>query len=142
MTFASMSDAVKEMERLFREKWTPRPCDYVNQGFRIPPASETWARWRCQHFTGDQATLANVVGKRRWRRAGTIFVQVFTPLNESELLAYDAAEIVVSAYEGAASSVWFRNVRVNEVNSSDAGKDAQSWSQRNVLIDFEYEQIH
>lgn len=138
MSFASIADAVEEMERLFREKWTPRPCDYPNTDFDIPAANAIWARWRCNHFTGGQGSLANVVGKRRWRREGTLFIQVFSPLNASEVSAYDAAEIVVQAYEGKPSGAWFRNVRINEITPSEVS----NWVQRNVLIDFEYDQIH
>lgn len=147
MTAITMSAAVAEMEARFRSAWSPRPCDYPNQDFNLPAASAEWARWRCQHVTGNQASLATVIGKRRWNRQGNIIVQVFTPLNASELSAYDTAEIVVGAYEGKTtpSGVWFRNVRVQEVSRDNTGVVAANsslWQQRNVVVDFLYDQIH
>lgn len=149
MTAISIATAVQEMEARFRAAWgNTGPCDYPNQGFVIPAAlSVVWARWRCQHLTGGQGSLSNAQGKRRFNRNGTLFIQVFTPLNASELAAYNTAEIVVGAYEGKTtpSGVWFRNVRIQEINngvqtgSSDGSNTA--WNQKNVLADFLYDQI-
>lgn len=150
MTAVTMATAVAEMEAKFRAAWNnpaPRLADYPNQDFTLPAFTVVWARWRCQHAAGNQASLANVIGKRRWNRAGNVIVQVFTPLNASELSAYDTAEIVVGAYEGKTtpSGVWFRNVRIQEVNKDiDGGLTANvaGWNQRNVYADFLYNQIH
>jgi hypothetical protein len=147
MTAVTMATAVAEMETRFRNAWDPRLADYPNQNFELPAHSVVWARWRCQHSTGNQASLANVIGRRRWNRSGSIIVQVFTPLNASELSAYDTAEIVVGAYEGKTtpSGVWFRNVRVQEANRDINGglqANVSLWQQRNVIADFLYDQIH
>lgn len=147
MTAVTMATAVAEMEARFRNDWSPRLADYPNQDFNIPALSVVWARWRCQHATGDQSSLATVNGKRRWNRGGNVIVQVFTPLNASELSAYDTAEIVVRAYEGKTtpSGVWFRNVRVQEANKDISGgiaANVSGWIQRNVIADFLYNQIH
>lgn len=147
MTADKMSTAVAEMEALFRAKWTPNLCAYPNQDFTLPALSVVWARWRCQHATGNQSSLSTVIGKKRWERGGNLIIQVFTPLNASELSAYDTSEIVVGAYEGkrTPSGVWFRNVRVQEVNKDIAGgitANVSGWIQRNVIADFLYGQIH
>lgn len=147
MTAVTMATAVAEMEARFRNAWTPRLAAYPNQDFDLPAPSVVWARWSCQHATGNQASLANVIGRRKWNRQGSIIVQVFTPLNASELSAYDTAEIVVGAYEGKTtpSGVWFRNVRVQEANRDINGGVAANtalWQQRNVIADFLYDQIH
>jgi hypothetical protein len=149
VTADKMSTAVKEMEALFRAKWTaPRLCDYPNQNFELPAKSAVWARWRCQHATGAQGSLSNVLGKRRFNRGGTLFIQVFTPLNASELASYDETEIVVGAYEGKTtpSGVWFRNVRIQEINqgvqTGASDGNVTLWEQKNVLVDFIYDQIH
>lgn len=147
MTAVTMATAVKEMEARFRNAWSPKLADYPNQDFTLPAPSDVWARWRCQHATGNQSSLANVIGRRRWNRQGSIIVQVFTPLNASELSAYNTAEIVVGAYEGKTtpSGVWFRDVRVQESNKDIAGGIAaqvNGWIQRNVIADFLYNQIH
>lgn len=142
-----MATAVSEMEAKFRAAWSPRLADYPNQDFTLPAHSVVWARWRCQHVNGNQSSLATVNGKRRWARTGNVIVQVFTPLNASELSAYDTGEVVVGAYEGkrTPSGVWFRNVRIIEINRDiDGGISANvsSWIQRNVYADFLYDQIH
>lgn len=141
MTVISMSQAMQEIEAKFRAVWSPRKCDYPGSDFDIKTdvtKDDTWARYTIQHVTGNQASLANVIGKKRFDRGGTIIIQVFTPLNNGVLIAYDAAEIVVGAYEGKStpSGAWFRNVRINEVDNNDL------WQQVNVLIDFTYDQIH
>lgn len=145
MTADKVSTAVKEMLALFDNAWKPKLCHYPNQDFNLPAANVVWARWRCQHFTGNQATLSDVIGKRHYESGGTLFIQVFTPLNASEIASYDTAEIVSGAYEGKTtpSGVWFRNVRIQEITrdaqtgSSDDGSEA--WNQKNVLVDFLYD---
>jgi len=134
-----ISTAVAEMVDKFRVVWEPRPCHYPGYDFELPSSETAWARITIQHFDGSQGSLANVVGKRRWMRGGNITVQVFAPLKSSEVSAYDLAEIVCGAYEGkrTPSGAWFRNVRINEVNPSN-----DNWKQLNVIIDFEYDQIH
>ncbi len=101
------------------------------------PTSGSWGRVSVRHFSGEQATLANNEGVRRWRNAGIIFVQLFAEAG-SGFGALDAlVEVVKNAYQGkdTPGGAWFRNVRVNEV-----GRDGP-WEQVNVLIDFEYDQV-
>lgn len=102
------------------------------------PATGAWARVTVQHNEGFQATLSNAVGARRFRRLGTVTVQVFTPHNEGGTLSDTLATVAKNAFEGVTTSpgrVIFRNVRVNEV-----GQDKE-WFQVNVLADFEYDEI-
>ncbi|MCP4897717.1 MAG: hypothetical protein GY906_12155 [bacterium] len=104
-----------------------------------PPPTGAWARVTVRHSDGNQATLSNSVGQRRFRHEGTVFVQIFTPLDEGLTLADALTSIVKYAFEGEVTSpgrVIFRRVRVNEV-----GRDGQ-WFQVNVLADFEYDDIH
>lgn len=137
----SVSDAVNDILANFTAVWADRACDIPGSPFVAPSIDTVWARWRIQHSTGAQGSLANVVGKRRFVRSGTVFIQIFTPLNAGVELAYSLAEIVVGAYEGkrTASGAWFRNVRMNEV---DGNGDVAGMQQINVLVDFDYDQIH
>jgi hypothetical protein len=86
---------------------------------------------------GNQASLANDGGRRRWERTGLVTVQIFVPAGEGLSEAYSLAKTVADAYEGTttASGVWFRNVRVNEVGADGA------WFQVNALIEFIYDEI-
>lgn len=141
MSTASIAIAMQEIEQRFRSVWEHK-CDYPNTNFDVKKevkASDIWARYVIKHALGQQSSLANVLGEKRFDREGSIIIQVFTPLNKGVLSAYSAAEIVVNAYEGKStpSGVWFRNVRMNEIDS-----DENSWKQINVIIDFIYDQIH
>lgn len=134
----TFENAVNEILDVFHTAWTPRPAAYPNVSF-TPPAgsSDPWARVSLAHVTGNQATLSNPTGQKRWRRNGILTVQVFTPLGEGLSEGYSLAKVVADAYEGTAtpSQVWFRNVRINEV-----GPDGE-WFQTNVLVDFTYDEI-
>lgn len=88
---------------------------------------------------GDQVSLANHDGVRRWEDVGTLWVLCFgsdkdgNGLEKAEYLATMAAE----AYQGATTEhcAWFRNVRKVNVGSSGG------WYQINVLIDYEYDEV-
>ena len=96
-----------------------------------------WCRPSVRHATGEQASLSGGTGTKRWQRNGILTVQIFTPVGDGLSRAYDLAKIVGDAYEGYASpgGVWFRNLRVNEIG--DSGK----YSQANVIVEFEYDEI-
>jgi hypothetical protein len=137
----NVSQAVTDILVMFTNVWGGLACDIPGSPFKAPSSDTVWARWRIQHETGGQNSLANVVGKRRFNRGGTVFIQIFTPLNNGVEMAYDLAEIVVGAYEGkrTASGAWFRNIRMNEVDNET---DVAGMQQINVLVDFDYDQIH
>lgn len=140
MTVNSFAQAMREIEALMRNAW-PYKVAWPGTNFdtkKDVTAKDTWARYTIQHNFGDQSSLSDTLGKRRFNKEGNLIIQVFTPLNKGVISAYDAAEIVVKAYEGKStpSGVWFRNVRINEVPSEG------SWEQINVIVDFIYDQIH
>lgn len=114
--------------------WPGRPAD-------LPPADEAepapWARATIRHATGGQSSLTGGLGVRKWKRAGTLWVQVFTPQGAGNGLGYSIAQEVLDAYEGTATEncVWFRNARINEQPPSGA------YLQQNVLVDFEYTEL-
>ena len=103
------------------------------------PASGSWVRVTVRHTQGDQATLSNGIGERRFRHEGSVFVQIFTPFNDGMEDSDDLAMIAKQAFEGEVTSpgrVIFRRVRINEVGQSG------QWFQTNVLAGFEYDHIH
>lgn len=101
------------------------------------PTKEPWARVTLRHADGEQATLANHGSRRRWQRSGNLFVQVFTPVGEGLSRSYDLCKILTDALEGksTARGVWFRNVRLNEIGTSDA------WYQINIEATWEYDEV-
>ena len=142
MTSATFNEANNEILAAFKAAWDTTgfvvAYENVKSQDTVPPSgSAPWARVTLRHTFGDQASLASVGGVRRWRRDGLVTVQIFIPLGEGLSEGYSLAKTVVDAFEGTAtaSSVWFRNVRVNEV-----GSDGE-WYQVNVLADFTYDEV-
>lgn len=151
MSAASIATAMREMQALFSAVWAPRDgalIDWPNSKFTIPgDKSLVWARWRVQHELFGQNSLANVNGQRKFGREGTLYIQLFFPLNAGVIDAYNFAEDVVKAYEGkrTASDVWFRNVRINEAlrdSIAEGSEPTDLWMQFLVIADFLYDQIH
>lgn len=102
------------------------------------PTEGIWFRPAVRHAFGGQASLAGGRGKKKkWRREGTLWVQIFAPMGSGSVGADRAAQAVLDGYEGAATDhcVWFRNCRLNELGQNGA------YYQINVLIDFQYDQV-
>lgn len=142
MTVTTISSAVDDMLKLFLASWTfgNDKVDVPNGKFTLPDVDDVWARWRLQHATGYQASLG---AKKLWGRDGTVFIQVFTPLNGNVRDAYDIAELAVNAYQGkrTVTDVWFRNVRMYEPTGIELDAGAANWYQLNVFADFTYSQL-
>lgn len=146
MTYASVPAALEAICGVFVTVWKkdgkPLPCDYPNVEFSLGQMARTdmWARWRAQHSTMGQQTLATVDGKRRWNRTGFVTIQLFTQANKGVTGAYEVAEKVLKAYQGQPlpGGAWFRNVRIIEPTTQE---NNGLWFQLNVVLDFEYEQI-
>ncbi len=136
---ATFEEANNEILDVFQAAWGPtgNTAVFDNKKGEKPAATASWARVTVRHTGGNQASLANVGGQRRWSRDGIITVQVFVPAGEGLSGAYALAKIVADAYEGTAtpSAVWFRNVRVNEIGESG------HWFQVNVLAEFTYDEV-
>lgn len=141
---ATTKQARDEILAKFHEAWDADatssvvPVLYSDVAQDIPD-SGPWARVTIRHATGNQATLSNGIGQRRFRHEGQVFVQIFTPFNDGMEDADDLAAIAKQAFEGEVTSpgrVIFRRVRINEV-----GQDGQFF-QTNVVTDFEYDHIH
>jgi hypothetical protein len=135
----TMAQARDETSALFKAAWdlTPYGVVWDDIGGEYPDDRSPWARFTMRHADGFQATLSNVSGQRRWRRTGTVFIQLFAPTNEGLATLDEMAMIARGAFQGKATAggVWFRNGRVREI-----GVDGK-WQQANVLIDFEYDEV-
>lgn len=96
-----------------------------------------WARVHLLHQNGGQGSLSGDLGAKRWDRAGVLTIQIFTPIGTGLSEGYNMAQNVLTAYEGTAiQSLWFRNARIREAPSDGA------FNQINVVIDFEYDEVH
>jgi hypothetical protein len=132
------------MLAVFREAWLADPASaqlpvlYPDTKSLPPTTGAGWARISVQHGSGGQATLSNESGRKRYRRTGIVFVQIFTDRGDGMVLADELATITKNAFEGVATNpgrVTFYRVRVREV-----GPDGQ-WFQTNVLADFDYDEV-
>lgn len=72
---------------------------YFENEEHVSPETGPWARLVVRHDFGDQVTLG-APGNRKFRRGGTVLVQVFVPLGAGMKRADELTEIVRSAFEG------------------------------------------
>jgi hypothetical protein len=123
---------------VFKDAWdiTGYPAVYSDVAAILPDANETWARAVLRHAEGGQASLGGEFGSKRWRRSGTLFVQIFSPIGDALVTGYNNAQIIVNAFQKSNHpEIWFRDVRINEVGSDGA------FQQINVLVTFFYDDI-
>lgn len=133
----SYDEAVKELSAFARTQWgiaSPgSPLAYEGIDFTPPQDGSTYARLKISHNVGTRASLggANVL----FRRGGTMYLQVFTPIGEKAAAARQIGDVLVEAMEdaGHVGNIWFRDARLREV-----GPD-KVWFQINVLVDFQYD---
>lgn len=97
-----------------------------------------WGKGFIRHAAGGMASLTSETGKRRYRRTGTIVIQIFSPAGEGRTRNRVIAPVARDAYEAAQSTtlgIEYRNARIE-----DLGEDG-TWYQSNVLVDFEYDEV-
>lgn len=104
------------------------------------PSAAPWARISIRHTLGEQATLSDENGKRRFEKFGIVTVQIFVPLKSDDVLTLfeQLAQVGKKAFEGeetTTSNIWFQNVRINEVGVDDP------WFQVNVVAEFRYDEL-
>jgi len=146
---ATILTARDDIIGLFRTAWLADATSagvallYWDVPASVPTAKDAdgnmlpWARITVRHLTGEQATLSNESGVRRWRRTGIVTVQVFTAFGTGLSTNDELSMIAARAFEGASTSsgVWFRNVSVQEIGQDEA------WFQTNVVAEFEYDEV-
>lgn len=129
----TVEQARDEMTALFEAAWSPRAVLWDGVGGKPPNTRVPWARFTIRHSDGGSAAIGN----RRFRREGTIFIQLYAPVGDGLSALDPLTKIAMDAYEGqsTAGGAWFRDVRSREI-----GPDGD-WYQVNVLVDFEYHEI-
>ena len=148
MAFTSITDARDAILSHFKTAWdaqtSPVPTVYY-AGTRagnedLPNQTSPWVRISVAHAISGQATLGGV-GNRRFRKVGTVTIEVRTPIERNGLTSNDRyVKVAVDAFEGESTvsgggTVWYRNVSAVEI-----GADG-SWWLSNVTADFEYDII-
>lgn len=134
MTFEEARD---EMFATFLNAWKGKgfPVVWTDVPADVPSSETVWARVVLRHANGGQGSLSGDTGVKRWRREGTLFVQVFSPIGDGSSAGYNAAQTVVHAFQAARDCVWYRNIRMNEIGANGA------FEQINVLVDFTYDEV-
>ena len=148
---SNITTAVDEIFTLFKNAWDLSSAQYNNnviptvlwQGVDKeidPDVTESWARIFITHTGGDQATLSNEDGKRKFERRGSVAVQIYFPIIRGIGMhnLYKLAEVALKAFEGKTtdSGVLFKNLRFAEAGRFDA------WLQVNVIGQFSYDEVH
>jgi len=102
---------------------------------QISETADKWVRLAVNFETGAQDSLGTA-GNRKFLRGGTIFVQVFTPINKGTDDNDDLAVASTNLYDGVRiDDLWMFNGRIRTV-----GADGEFY-QQNAVIDFQYEDV-
>lgn len=106
------------------------PTAWQNKSFPPPADGSEYMRVTATHQTGTRPVL----GGGKTRRAGTIFVQIFTPKDEdmrrSDILGQSVLDFFANWPAGP--------VTINEPTLSEVGPD-DAWFQVNVTATFQYD---
>lgn len=96
-----------------------------------------WARISVRHTAGGQSSISGGLGKRRYSRTGTVYVNLFAEPGDGLRVLDPLVKIALDAFEGKAtpSQVWFTKSRVREQGI------LKGWYQINVLFDFNYDEV-
>jgi len=132
-------EARNAMQAKFLADWgSTTPIALDNQPFDPPDDDSSWVRFTVIFNGGEQAALGGEDGNRLFRRFGLIVIQVFTRIgvatNTNDDLSYQALKI----FEGVeVAGIWFRNGRVTSIPAA-----REKWYQQNVVLEFEFDDIH
>lgn len=107
---------------------------FDNQGELNPNnTGEAWVRVTVLQGTANQVEMGN---KRRWRRPGTLEVQIFLPTGTGTGLATELADTIRDIYEGRTiNGVIFR------ATSLGPGNVDGPWRQFNVSTPFQADEL-
>lgn len=111
------------------------PYTLDNEEFK-PPELAPWVRLTIRHSGGGQETLGKQ-GNRKFMRAASLLVQVFTPANTGTKAGTDMAKVVMDIYEGV--SISGTTVRFGNVSLRQPGVDGKEF-QTLVEAEFEYDE--
>ena len=134
-------EAKNDILELFKDAWDP--TGYVAQYTNVaeekapPDVDEPWARATVGFTNGDARSIGGISGKARYENTGTLTIQIFTPVGDGGVRAYDLGQQLVDAYRGASTE---NGVTFTSVGMREAGVDG-SWFQVNVTATFTYDRV-
>lgn len=131
-------EAAADMSAMFKTAWdtTGYKVFWQNVRDQRDTAENPWAEFFITHATGFQGSLGGV-GQRTFNRLGIITVHLYVPIGKGLSESLSLAKLIADVYEGnhSPNGVWFRNVGIPEI-----GRDGE-FHQRNVVVEFEYDEI-
>jgi hypothetical protein len=107
------------------------PLYYDNQDVERPSSPTLFGRAIVRHGSGTRTTL----GINRFRRFGTVYVQIFVPQGTGTITIRDLSDDIASCLESVPSSF---GVRLQDVDINELGSDG-TYFQVNVSADFTYD---
>tara|TARA_S200002703_G_C3658638_1_gene202256 strand:- start:112 stop:528 length:417 start_codon:yes stop_codon:yes gene_type:complete len=107
------------------------PLYYDNQDVDRPDSPTLFGRAIVRHGRGTRTTL----GINRFRRFGTVYVQIFVPQGTGTITIRDLSDDIAHGLEDVPSSF---GVRLQDVDINELGSDGV-YFQVNISADFTYD---
>ena len=129
--------ADKAIQAAFFQAWgRTTPIAWDNLDFDAEGQNKPWVRLNVQFTTGSISDLG-IVGDRRFRNEGFVFVQVFTPVGGGKSINTVLATTARNVFRGVqlVGGLWFRNEGI-----VDVGPDGK-WYQQNVSAEFIFDEV-
>jgi len=109
---------------------------FENDAFSEPDHDDYWARVTVLGLGGGQVSLGPTSG-RKYRRLGSVIVQIFSPVDSGMTTSGGHAEAALDIFEGAS----FSNLCFNDGSIREVGvMPGEKWHLTNVEILFDFEE--
>ena len=129
-----LEEAVERIYQKFASEWGKTcPVAYENKAFTVPKEDKPWCRITVRVFTSEQHNLRNEKNTD-YRRVGSIFVQIYTAMNEGTRLSSQLAKKVQDIFEGKAIATGLQCWNSTPRSTGPTEK----WVQTSVETEFEY----
>jgi len=109
------------------------PLYYDNQDVDRPERPSMFGRAIVRHATATRTT----VGNNRFRRFGTVYVQLFVPQGTGTTIIRELSDAIAHSLEESPSSL---GIRIGDVDINELGSDG-TYFQINVSADFNYDRV-
>ena len=121
-TYEEARDAISTLVQTTWDTVAPgAPMFYDNKSGDRPDEPTLFGRLKVQFVGGSRASLGPSSSGVRFRRNGTVFVQIFEVAGEGTVNFSAVGQALVAAIEdaGAVDNVWFRDVGMREIGLED-----------------------
>lgn len=134
MSSATLNEARERIYQEFVDGWgVTSAYTFDNEDFS-PPVGTQWVRLAVRHLASLQESLGGV-GARKFTRSGSVFVQVFVPLDEGVDGADNLLRVARGIFEG--KHLHPEGLRFQAGIVTEVGPD-QDWYQANLELPFNY----